>query len=122
MRPASERRRARHPTKMLKNMQRLGIDGDRRSDVVDPMPLMVRYLDGKPALTNDEREILLFALYMESIKKKNGLASKALKQLKKGTSWLRISKNSGKKLQRARSLTWTLFNSHRTSRSRYRKN
>jgi len=48
-------------------------------DIIDPLPLMVRYLDGKTELTNDEREILLFALYMESLKKKRGLAAKARK-------------------------------------------
>jgi hypothetical protein len=67
---------------MLNDMKRLGISGDRRCDIVEPLPLMVRYLDGKPDLTTDEYEILLFALYMESLKRRNGLASKALKQLK----------------------------------------
>ena len=48
--------------------------------VTDPIPLMVKYLDGKPMLTNDEREILLFALYLES-KSNNGLAVQGAKAL-----------------------------------------
>jgi hypothetical protein len=47
----------------------------------DPLELMRRYLDGKPMLTNDDREVLLFALYMES-KNNNGLAKEALDSLK----------------------------------------
>lgn len=49
--------------------------------VADPMPYMLAYLDGVNELKNDEREILLFALYMESIKNK-GLAYEAVEILR----------------------------------------
>lgn len=53
------------------------------SDIViaDPLPLMRRYL-GDGSLSNDEREILLFALYMESLQKDDGIASQAVRALK----------------------------------------
>jgi len=35
--------------------------------IVDPVPLMVKYLDGKEKLSNEEKEILIFALYTESL-------------------------------------------------------
>lgn len=50
--------------------------------IADPLPLMVRYMeiDTHETLTNDEREILLFALYTESLRRRpvDGLAAKAL--------------------------------------------
>lgn len=48
--------------------------------VANPLELMCRYLDGKDMLSPDEREILMFALYMESVKNK-GLAADAIKKL-----------------------------------------
>lgn len=45
--------------------------------------LLVRYNDGSPELTNDEKEILLFALYNESIAN-DGIASKAYEVWRKG--------------------------------------
>jgi len=49
--------------------------------IVDAMPLMRKYLgDGK--LSNDEREILLFALYLESLQRTHGIAYLALKALR----------------------------------------
>lgn len=42
---------------------------------------MRQYLEGRPDLTNDEREILLYALYLESVKN-GGLAAKAHIQIK----------------------------------------
>ena len=48
----------------------------------EPIILMKRYLDGKPELTSDEREILLFALYLESAIHK-GIASAAIDDLSK---------------------------------------
>ncbi len=48
--------------------------------IADPLPLMVRYLDGNTTrmLTHDEVEVLLFALYLESLKTnpRDGLAAK----------------------------------------------
>lgn len=35
--------------------------------IADPVELMRRYLDGKDDLFPDEKEILMFALYMESM-------------------------------------------------------
>lgn len=49
--------------------------------IVDALPVMIKYLDGKVELSNDEKEILLFALYAESIKCPDGLASQAKKKL-----------------------------------------
>lgn len=49
--------------------------------IANPLLLMMRYLHGKPDLSNDEREILLFALYMES-SKRGGLAAEAIKELR----------------------------------------
>jgi hypothetical protein len=46
----------------------------------DPVELMARYLDGKPDLSNDDREVLLFALYMES-KQNKGLACRGVELL-----------------------------------------
>lgn len=51
--------------------------------IVEPVGLMVKYLDSENAgeLTNDEREILLFALYCESRDRKSGLVGLAVKRL-----------------------------------------
>lgn len=49
--------------------------------VVDPTPLMIKYLGGKPELANYERELLLFALYIESASTPDGLAAKARRLL-----------------------------------------
>ena len=51
--------------------------------IVDPLLLMVRYLDGDIPLSDDEREILLFALYMESLRNMDGLALQGVAELKK---------------------------------------
>jgi hypothetical protein len=49
--------------------------------IVDPLPLAVRYLEKSgDDLTHDEIEILLFALYMESVKN-GGLMASAVKQI-----------------------------------------
>jgi hypothetical protein len=47
--------------------------------IVNPVLLLSKYLDGKEPLTNDEREIVLFALYCESRTYENGMAAQALK-------------------------------------------
>src|SRR5208282_1484605 len=60
--------------------------------VTDPIPLMVKYLDGKPMLTNDEREILLFALYLES-KSNNGLAVQGAKALAENVARYNAERN-----------------------------
>ncbi len=46
--------------------------------VVDSLALMKKYLNGTPELPNDEREVLLFALYVES-KARGGLAADAIR-------------------------------------------
>jgi hypothetical protein len=48
--------------------------------IQDPLPLMVKYLDGKDKMTNDEKEILLMALYIES-RTRRGLAFEAMQEL-----------------------------------------
>jgi hypothetical protein len=86
-----QRRGSRHPLRMLENMKSLGLTEDRRKCIVDPLPLMIRYLDASAELSDDDREILLFALYIESLKN-NGLADQAITEMKKaarGTAWLR---------------------------------
>jgi hypothetical protein len=62
--------------------------------IVDPMPYMLAYLDGVNELKNDEREILLFALYMESVRSK-GMAAEAVKILKKRGVKLRANAAPG---------------------------
>ncbi len=55
--------------------------------IVDPIPLLRKYLfDDTATLTNDEREILLFALYCESTKNK-GMAKQVIDQ-----EWIRSGK------------------------------
>jgi ribosomal protein L37E len=50
--------------------------------IVNPLSLMVKYLDGQSNLTNDERELLLFALYCESRDRNDlGLAALATARL-----------------------------------------
>jgi hypothetical protein len=60
------------------------IEGKEKSvDIVVPLSLMIRYLTDKPPLEPDEKEILLFALYIESkITNTYGLAKRALDELK----------------------------------------
>lgn len=55
--------------------------------VTDPIPLMAKYLDGNQGeLTNDEREILLFALYCESRENPEGIANCGIRRLKAGAA------------------------------------
>ena len=58
--------------------------------VANTLDLMKRYLDGKDALSNDEREILLFSLYIES-KQRGGLAQQGWDALCKPVEPLRPS-------------------------------
>lgn len=59
------------------------IKGKEKSvDIVIPLSLMIRYLTDEPPLETDEREILLFALYMENKSVTYGLSNKALAELK----------------------------------------
>jgi hypothetical protein len=50
-------------------------------NVVDALPLMMRYLHGKGDLSHDEKEILLFALYIENRTIKDGLVERAIVEL-----------------------------------------
>ena len=43
---------------------------------------MVKYLDGKDAMSPDEKELLMFALYVES-KTRRGLAFEGTKELER---------------------------------------
>lgn len=52
------------------------------SCIVDPLPLMVRYLDGDGLMSNDEREILMFALYLENKNLEGGLVAQAIKKMR----------------------------------------
>jgi hypothetical protein len=59
------------------------IKGKEKSvDIVVPLRLMIRYLTDEPPLENDEREILLFALYIENKAVSYGISNRALSELK----------------------------------------
>jgi hypothetical protein len=46
--------------------------------MIDPMPAMHKYLNGKP-LSANETELLLFALYMDNVRAQGAFTMSALK-------------------------------------------
>ena len=49
------------------------------SCITNPVELMARYLGAGPELTNDDREVLLFALYVESKQRGDGITAAGMK-------------------------------------------